>query len=1112
METHVPYGFCFGMLQSASTARASVVIESTNDRLTLLSLKDSQVELSSIVVPLRSSFVHALKTLPDALYDISYGKKTRNAYVSGRQGLYVFRVNETNEDFEKIAFVPIGSGSSKMLRTNANAFVSAHASHEIVAVHSFMDNVHMIARNESGVFELWKTFSFPNESILQFKFIEEIENEDTNVKVDESIRDEENDEMAIRMMEGDVRMQRDVHRAVIVTTSTEGRSTRNVRILHFPCHLGKGDLSQESYVETMTLLKLPLKDDISASLFPIMVGCDQISMSDAEFIFFATDLSMFLVSLSPIYLVANIGIEIEDAMDEMEGQDVSIASLIRLPAHPYANGQFGNEDVIATYLVARSDGELFLVSVEYGSMDGGSRGEWRIAREHVGRSFEPSFMAPIGECSLQYVFLHNLFGEQVVYSIKQSEGGCGKREETRCEFVEEWHLQDLGPSFSMDNVISTFGETQYMACHGNGKCSMIQRSVKATILVQSEDCFEGVNGMWSFRFDYEGSGDKKEPVSLYTHLALSFVGGTRILTTGEDMEDSSDMFSIAQDIPSVHVCSIMGSSICQVHRRGVIQCFKDRTASTWNLESEDENVISAVSDGQSVLFVAVSGQPRIIMLNVSPESGKEVASIGCIPLTSEVCALDAMRIGNGVHLLVGSQDGSVYSYNCSLDSPGSVEEGASLDLTIGKDDDELFDSLQSICIVPSHGSFKNVLCGLRNGASFSLEVEFDEDGNSIDISIADQRTLGTYPVNYCLLKRNGADGSPSIIGLSDSLWMWEAIPWDNQKMVCSYVETGGILMRDCVTFSCEDVPESIAFISDDGHLGVMTMEAPKRFSVKEVINDQLLPPRRVITSKISPFTFIANRGSDQSKLVVLVGEKIQLEILIEGVISVIEECVGENDHDIWLMIGASKEALHHIEFIQIKWNEDCIKSSIRRFSSSICAMPRCIKSMDRMMFAWCCGRDVSVSKIDTSTASSVKQASIKLQNDVEDISLMQSQKKYPILCVVDRYRGMEMISLENIEGSLTLVPLQSFPCSSLMHRCLSLSDSMVACLDKLGSFSIFFYHTESGTIRMQHQVYLGPSSMVACKVLTMQDRLGFLIASLTGTSFESLLSMAFLFH
>jgi hypothetical protein len=39
METHTPYGFCFGMMQSASTARASVVIESTSDRLWLLSLK-----------------------------------------------------------------------------------------------------------------------------------------------------------------------------------------------------------------------------------------------------------------------------------------------------------------------------------------------------------------------------------------------------------------------------------------------------------------------------------------------------------------------------------------------------------------------------------------------------------------------------------------------------------------------------------------------------------------------------------------------------------------------------------------------------------------------------------------------------------------------------------------------------------------------------------------------------------------------------------------------------------------------------------------------------------------------------------------------------------------
>jgi hypothetical protein len=68
---------------------------------------------------------------------------------------------------------------------------------------------------------------------------------------------------------------------------------------------------------------------------------------------------------------------------------------------------------------------------------------------------------------------------------------------------------------------------------------------------------------------------------------------------------------------------------------------------------------------------------------------------------------------------------------------------------------------------------------------------------------------------------------------------------------------------------------------------------------------------------------------------------------------------------------------------------------------------------------------VCVSKISDSKTNSVQIASIKLQNDVEDISLMPSEKTYPILCVVDRYRGMEMISLEIIEGSFALVPIQS---------------------------------------------------------------------------------------
>jgi hypothetical protein len=92
-------------------------------------------------------------------------------------------------------------------------------------------------------------------------------------------------------------------------------------------------------------------------------------------------------------------------------------------------------------------------------------------------------------------------------------------------------------------------------------------------------------------------------------------------------------------------------------------------------------------------------------------------------------------------------------------------------------------------------------------------------------------------VKYCLVKRNSCGESNSIVGLSDSLWMWESIPWDDQAMVCTYVETGGVSMRDCVTFSCKDVPESIAFISEDGHLGVMIVDAPKRFSLRDVIDD-----------------------------------------------------------------------------------------------------------------------------------------------------------------------------------------------------------------------------------------------------------------------------------
>ena len=141
-------------------------------------------------------------------------------YVSGRQGLYVFRVNETNDDLERIAYIPIGSGSSKMLRTNANAFVSAHASHEIVAIHSFMENVHIIARNVTGLFELWKTFSFPNESILQFRFIDGCADGDVS------------DRDVMTMMQSDDHVQRDVyHRAVVITTSTEYENANQKRCL-----------------------------------------------------------------------------------------------------------------------------------------------------------------------------------------------------------------------------------------------------------------------------------------------------------------------------------------------------------------------------------------------------------------------------------------------------------------------------------------------------------------------------------------------------------------------------------------------------------------------------------------------------------------------------------------------------------------------------------------------------------------------------------------------------------------------------------------------------------------------------------------------------------------
>jgi hypothetical protein len=97
-------------------------------------------------------------------------------------------------------------------------------------------------------------------------------------------------------------------------------------------------------------------------------------------------------------------------------------------------------------------------------------------------------MAPMCECNPQRIVFQNLFGEQVVHTIKQSE------DETVWELDEEWRLHEFGPAYSMDSVISKdspLGNTQDIACHGNGKCSIIQRSMKATTLVQSGDCFEG---------------------------------------------------------------------------------------------------------------------------------------------------------------------------------------------------------------------------------------------------------------------------------------------------------------------------------------------------------------------------------------------------------------------------------------------------------------------------------------------------------------------------------------------------------------------------------------------------------------------------------------------
>ncbi|KAF8982471.1 hypothetical protein BGZ46_001197 [Entomortierella lignicola] len=442
--------------------------------------------------------------------------------------------------------------------------------------------------------------------------------------------------------------------------------------------------------------------------------------------------------------------------------------------------------------------------------------------------------------------------DYLIYSSDYGDGGVLgiKEEEEGIDLFAITELQNCSPILDFCIREPAFpGRDSLYACSGMKSEGAVKR-IRSGISVESsgssgDDLFSGATGLWSVKEKREQTFD--------SFLVVSFVQSTKLIRSGEGLEDVSENSGLDLLQATVHAGHFMNDMIFQVHRSGVIVA---------NLTDVNEGklVLGQITSGTSSLHILELSQDEAVAdthvialslkITASVSLKAEPTTIHCWSRDSSEGLIDEdINIGD-TFCCVGTLEPAVLIFQITPTNIQEIYTQTGLEnVTIP----------HSICLLEGGEGRGKVVVGLRDGSV--LTYDWNNPGSSV--SMVSSRTLssprlyklGVLPIKFA----SSVDNVPShVLILSDNL-CWLA-KFDLE------IQIQPVLFDNEVSHACsfesEDNNQSsklgFVFIVDGQDMHFVTLEGATKYNSQTLAVGQT--PRRILDITSKDLLLVASVG------------------------------------------------------------------------------------------------------------------------------------------------------------------------------------------------------------------------------------------------------------
>eukprot|EP00698_Gefionella_okellyi_P026174 TRINITY_DN9888_c0_g1_i2.p1 TRINITY_DN9888_c0_g1~~TRINITY_DN9888_c0_g1_i2.p1 ORF type:complete len:1093 (-),score=194.00 TRINITY_DN9888_c0_g1_i2:1265-4543(-) len=299
------------------------------------------------------------------------------------------------------------------------------------------------------------------------------------------------------------------------------------------------------------------------------------------------------------------------------------------------------------------------------------------------------------------------------------------------------------------------GQNVLVTCSGVAPCGSI-RIVRNGIGVNSvvdasPPNFLGLTGIWTLRRGDHHASDG------FSHMLISFIEDTRLLSIGAELDDVSESSLLQQDVATLAACTSGLGWIVQATSRGLFAVNSARNfTAAWTPPPDVHVTIAAVTD--SVAILACSRDRVLVCVNILPQEDgtMRLMEAGTLSLGSEVSALEIAHFGHsGPVCIVGTYTTDLHV----LGLAHGVQILHSQSLTMFSPEGI---SIPHCIRVMHSDSTSHVVIGARDGLTLC------SDWTESFRTVAKPRRIGVSPVQL-------VDCRGHLLALSDRPWMLQVV-------------------------------------------------------------------------------------------------------------------------------------------------------------------------------------------------------------------------------------------------------------------------------------------------------------------------------------------------